>query len=96
MLGPTRHDFLSENSISKPLTASNDQVEKAVIAERRIDFSFIINPKWKETCSFLSRQIVYVTERERKIIIKITQINLRQLSCHQSALSLGGKYGSAG
>jgi len=53
VLGSMRHDFLSGNSISEALTVSNDQMEKTVIAEKLIDFSFLINPKWKKTCSSL-------------------------------------------
>lgn len=56
ILGSMRHDFLPGNSIPEPLTVSNDQMEKTVIAEKLIDFSFLINPKWKKTCSSLSRQ----------------------------------------
>lgn len=91
-----RHDFLSGNSISEPLTVSNDQMEKTVIAEKLIDFSFLINPKWKKTCSSLSRQCMWERRREERergerIIIKITQINLGECSCHFSALSIRGK-----
>jgi len=32
------------------------KMEKTVIAEKLIDFSFLINPKWKKTCSSLSMQ----------------------------------------
>lgn len=96
VLGSMRHDFLSGNSISEPLTVSNDQMEKTVIAEKLIDFSFLINPKWKKTCSSLSRQCMWERRREERergerIIIKITQINLGECSCHFSALSIRGK-----